>query len=351
MPSLSVDKPAFCYGLGWWTDKPMNTLNSRISSIKAYLPPLIVPNATIEKQFGMALGSIEELTGLRARRHATPDEHPTDMGMKAVELVLTETGLNPRELDLIISANASKDQSVPTDAMNYAHKLGLEQVQTCHLEVVCLSFIQALEMADLYIRAGKKKAVLVVSAEKCSKVLDPHNPETWIVLGDGAAAALLQPTKDPSRIETTRIFTLPAGKNIHSSFIKGGGTRYHPFDPDYVPEWGYFKIDGSLQYKLSLRQIPRLMDLLLSQTGLSLTDIDYVIPHQIIPRFISTIAAEIGFSLEKIHINPDLGNQAAASIPVALAQAVETGRVRRGSRVLLIGGAAGFTVGGAILVY
>jgi 3-oxoacyl-[acyl-carrier-protein] synthase-3 len=329
----------------------MTILNSKISSIKAYLPPVIVSNASIETQFGLAPGSIEELTGLRARRHALPDEHPTDMGMKAIELVLAETGFNPQELDLVISANASKDQSVPTDAMNYAHKLGLEQVQTCHLEVVCLSFIQALEMADLYIRAGKKKAVLVVSAEKCSKVLDPNNPETWIVLGDGAAAALLQPTEGQSRIEATRIYTLPAGKNIHSSFIKGGGTRYHPFDPEYLPEWGYFKIDGSLQYKLSLRQIPRLANLLLSQAGLTLSDIDYVIPHQIIPRFITTIASDIGFSLEKIHINPDLGNQAAASIPVALAQAVEAEKVRRGSRVLLIGGAAGFTVGGAILQY
>lgn len=329
----------------------METTHSRISAISSYVPTSIVTNDVYEKRFSMPNGIIFAKTGLMARRYSAPNEHPTDMGIKVARMTLDEAGVRPQDVDMIISASASKDQPIPTDAMTYASKLGIPEVQTCHMEVVCLSFVQALEVADLYIRSGKHQAILIITAEKCSKTLDPNSPEATIVLGDGAAAALITPSTGDSRIVASRLITAASERNLKCAYIKGGGTRYHPFDPDYVPEWAYFYVDGGLQLKLALRYFPPLIKELLRQANCTTEDIDYVVPHQVIPRMIQSIVTSMGFSLDKVYINGEYGNQAAASIPIGLADMVKSGKIRRGDRILLIGGAAGFSVGGAILIF
>ena len=327
----------------------MENAHTRIASIKAYIPSRIVSNSEFETRFGTTAGSIDRKTGLRERRYSDPKEHPTDMGMHAIEMVLAETGCSSQEIDLIITAAASKDQPIPTDAMHYANRLGIRQVQTCHVESVCLSFIQALEIADLYIRSGRKRRILIISSEKCSKMLDPDDLDASVVLADGAAAALVEPNDGSSRIEASRIHTLASDENLEVATIKGGGTRYHPADPDFDPKWSYFYIDGVLQFRLSLRHFPALVQSLLADAGITKDELDYVIPHQIVPVVITGVARFLGFDINKVHIDNTLGNQAAASIPIAFARAIESGRVRRGNRVMLIGAAAGFSLGGVVL--
>jgi 3-oxoacyl-[acyl-carrier-protein] synthase-3 len=182
-------------------------------------------------------------------------------------------------------------------------------------------------------------------------MVDPNDPNACIVLGDGAAAAIIEPSKNGSCIEASQIFTIASGRNIDVAHIKGGGTKFHPFDSEFIPEWAYFYIDGGLQLKLSLRYFPILVEDLFRKTGLSYEDVNYIIPHQVIPRLIRSVTESMGFNLKKVYINDEYGNQASASIPIGFAELVNAGKIKRGDRILLIGGAAGFSVGGILMIY
>lgn len=329
----------------------MNSLQSKIAAINAYVPSESIPNALFEEKFNLPVGSIFAKTGLSARRYSSQNEHPIDMGIKAALLTLDEAKVVPQEIDMIISASACKNQPVPTDAMSYAGALGIPAVQTCHMEVVCLSFVQALEIADLYIKSGKHQKILIISSEKCSKYLDPNDPSATIVLADGAAAALVMPNNGESCIEASCMFTIASDNNLNCAYIKGGGTKYYPLDDNFNSEWAYFYIDGGMQIKLAIKHFPVLLKELFKQANCSFCDIDYVIPHQVIPSMIRRIVQHLGFPLEKVYINDFYGNQAAASIPIGFAELIKQNKIKRGDRILLIGGAAGFSVGGTIIRY
>lgn len=326
-------------------------VHSKIAAIKAYIPPKIVANRIFEERFRFPSGYIERKTGLRARRHAEKGEHPTKMGLAAAKLTFGDAQMMPEAVDMIISASTSRDQSIPTDAMVYAHLLGVENVQCLHIEAVCLSFINALELADLYIRSDRCKCILIISSEQTSRVIDYEDPSSSILLGDGAAAALIMSDDGNSRIEATHIKTEALGENINVAYMKGGGLKHHPYDSDFTPDMAGFHVNGGLELTLAIRHFPQFLNTLFERAQCSFDEIDHVIPHQVVPRMIQKILKNLGFSKQKIHINDSYGNQAAASIPIGLAELVDIGRVKRGDRVLLIGGAAGFSLGGAILVY
>ena len=325
--------------------------NLKIASIKAYVPPKNVANRQFEKRYQLPQGYIQKKTGLRTRRHAEKDEYPTKMGLKAAELVFSEASINPQNVDLIISAATSRDQSIPTDAMVYAHLLGIEDVQCLHVEAVCLSFINALEIADLYIQSGRRKCILIVSSEQTSRVIDYDDPSSSILLGDGAAAALIVPDDGESRLEAACIKTEALGDNINVAYMKGGGLKHMPHDPEFTRDMVGFHVNGGLELALAIRYFPKFLTALFERARCSIDDIDHIVPHQVVPRMIQKILKNLGFSKHKVHVNDSYGNQAAASIPIGFAELVDSRQVRRGERILLIGGAAGFSLGGAILLF
>ena len=325
--------------------------SSQIAAIKGYVPPTAVPNQFFEDRFGLPSGSIEAKTGLRARRRADVCEYPTEMGGKAVQMVFQEAGIAPQDVDMIIAAACSRDQAIPTDAMIYANRFGISDVQCVYVDVGCQSFVQALEIADLYIRLGKRRSILIITAEQTSRVIDYDSLSSSIVLGDGAAAALVIPSSGASRIEASYIKTEALDRDIEVATLKGGGLRYLPDDPAYTADVNFFHMDGALALKLALRYLPPVVDVLFQQANCTWEDIDHIIPHQVMPRMILTVLQHLGWDATNVYINPDYGNQAAATIPIGLAEVVSNGTVRRGDRVLLIGGATGFTAGGMILVY
>jgi len=325
--------------------------SSQIAAIRAYVPSRIVSNEFFEDRFGLPYGSIEAKTGLKARRRARACEYPTEMGIRAAHLAFEESGIGPKDVDMIIAAACSRDQAIPTDAMIYANRLEIPNVQCLQVDVGCQSFVSALEIADLYIRSGTRRTILIVTSEQTSRVVDDSTPSASIVLGDGAAAALVVPSEGSSRIEASYVKTEALGRDIGVATLKGGGLRYLPDDTDFTPDMRFFHMDGALALKLALRHLPSVVSILMERAGCTENDIDYVIPHQVIPRMVMTVLDRFGVDAAKVHINPDYGNQAAATIPIGLAESIANGVVKRGDRVLLIGGATGFTAGGMLLIY
>lgn len=315
------------------------------------MPERIVENSVFEDKLGLSPGEIAQRTGLLARRHADPGTAPTDLGLTAAEKAISESGLAPGDIDMIISAATSRDQSIPTDAMIYAHRLGLPGIQCLHLEVVCLSFLNALEVADMYIRNHRRRNVLIISSEVTSRVIDYDDPASSFLLADGAAAAVITESADDSRIVASHFRTEALGKNIGVASQAGGGLRNLPSDPNWDPKMATFHVNGPLELKLAIKHIPTFIKELLSIAGMSLEDVDHVIPHQVVPKMISSILSHLGLSADKLHINTEYGNMAAASIPVILSEAVESGKIKRGDTVVLFGGAAGFSLGGVVLVF
>jgi 3-oxoacyl-[acyl-carrier-protein] synthase III len=324
---------------------------SQIAAVGAYVPPTVLGNDEFERRFELAPGTIEAKTGLRGRRRSSETDHPTSMGLRAIERTLAAADIAANDVDMIISASSSKDQGIPTDAMIYANRLGIPGVQCLHMEAVCQSFLNALEVADLYISAGRHNVVLIVSAEQTSRVVDPDDYTTSILLGDGAAAALVTETGGPSRIEASYIVTEALGRNIDVATLRGGGLRYMFDDPEFTREMRFFRVDGPMELRLAARLLPGVLEQLLGSAGCSLDDIDWIVPHQVLPTMVKRLLARSGVPEDKVYINADYGNQAAASIPIGLAELTASGRLERGQRVLLIGGAAGFTIGGVIVTY
>ena len=324
---------------------------TKIASLASYLPERIVPNAYFEDLYKIKRGTIVKKTGLQSRRHGEADEHPTSMGVIAARRAFASAGIEADCIDLIISAGTSRDQSIPTDAMIYAHELGVPDVQCTHIEAVCLSFLNALEIASFYIDSGKKEAVLVISSEKTSKAINYDDPSSSILLGDGAAAAVLIPGDGESRILASSFKTEALGKNIDVAHLMAGGLKNHPFDDHFKDEMTKFWVDGPLELKLALKHIPGFLKSLLVQAACGIEAFDHIIPHQVVPKMIRSILGRIGLPPDQLRIQTGYGNMAAASIPVVMAGLIESGRIMRGQRILLFGGAAGFTLGGIALVY
>jgi 3-oxoacyl-[acyl-carrier-protein] synthase-3 len=319
---------------------------ARISRIASWVPTHAVSNEVFETRFGYPRGSIARRTGLESRRTIDERMSPTEMGVHAVRR-LFDDGLDPESVDMIISAGTSRDQSIPPDAMVYAHKLGLPSVQCLHLESVCLSFLAALEVADLYIRSGKRTRVLVISSEITSLVADQSDPSSAFLLGDGAAAAVVETATGPEGIEAIRLRTEAVGEAIAVATIEAGGLKTMPGDPGFDPAATRFHVDGPMELKLAREHLPGIVEETLGPVDLA--DVDHVIPHQVVPKMIRAVLTKFSVDPAKIHVRTDYGNQAAAGIPVVLSELLHDGTIRSGHRVLLVGGAAGFSVGAALL--
>lgn len=326
-------------------------IETRIASIRSYVPENEVPNEAFERRYGLPLGHILETTGLVARRHGTREDYPTAMGLRAAANALEAAGLRASDLDMIISAGTSRDQSIPPDAMVYANRLGTQAVQCLHIETVCLSFISALEVSDAYIRTGHKRAILVISSEQTSRTIDYNDESSSFLLGDGAAAAILVPSEGESRIELTSVRTFADGPNIDVASLRAGGLKLMPGDPEFRETDAKFHVNGPLELKLALKHMPAFLREFLKEASRTIDDYAHIIPHQVIPKMVERILAKIGTTPETLRLMPALGNMAAASMPVVLARLAEDGQLSRGQRILLIGGAAGFSLGAASIVY
>ena len=324
----------------------MNKRYSRITGTGSYLPPRRVTNQDLANdlaQRGIETSDawIVERTGIRARHFAEPHVTSSDLALEASRSALEAAGCQARDLDLIIFATSTPDMVFPSAACILQNKLGANGCPAFDVQAVCSGFVYALTVADAMIRAGTARRALVVGAEVFSRILDFNDRTTCVLFGDGAGAVVLEASDEPGILASD----LHAdGKYVDilcvPGTVSGGKVVGDPL----------LKMDGQAVFKLAVGVLEKAARAALDKAGLRDSDIDWLIPHQANIRIMQSTAKKLKLPQEKLVVTVDQhGNTSAASIPLALDQAVRSGQVRPGQHVMLEGVGGGFTWGAVLL--
>lgn len=327
----------------------------KIMGTGTYLPGAPVTDLDMDARLGTAPGWTRRMTDVAARHFAGPGDTASSMGAKAAWQALEAANLTFADLDCLVGASGTKEQALPCTAVFIQREMGMEQsgVPCFDIDSTCLSFLAALDAVSCMIAAGRYRYALIVSSEIASVGLDWTHKESAGLFGDGAAAVVVGPAEDgePSGILGASMRTYGAGA-LYSE-IRAGGTKRHPRGPlPAGPEDYLFRMDGPAIFRMASRLLPAFTQELLESTGSAMGDFQAVIPHQGSAMAVRLMRKKLGISeSQMVYITPDHGNTIAASIPMGLHEAIRTGKLRRGDRALLIGTAAGLTLGGLVLDY
>ena len=333
-------------------DSRAASLPVRIAGIGTFLPPTIVTNAQLEQQLGLNDGWIFERTGVQERRRCA-GESSSFMAAAAARDALAMAGISAADLTAIIGASSTPQQAIPCTAVFVQRELHApEGVAACFdVNATCLSFLAAFDVAARLVASGAHRHVLVFSSESAGQSLNPSEPESAVLFGDAAAAIVVSHAGDTgSALHATLLQTWHTGAEL--SQISGGGTLHHPNDPQTTSAHNLFAMRGPQLFRKAAPLLKPFMDALCDTIGWSRADIAAVVPHQASRHGIELGWKLLGFREEQIVTNlASRGNCIAASIPLALAESIASGRVQRGDRVVLFGLAAGLSLGGATMTY
>ncbi len=323
-------------------------LKARITGTGLYVPKKVLTNFDIEKMVDTSDEWIRERTGIRERRIAAKEEAASDLALMASNEALKSAGLKARKLDLIIVATISSDMLLPSTACILQHRIGAKKAAAFDVNAACSGFIYALSTADAYIRAGIYERVLVVGSEVLSRITDWTDRSTCVLLGDGAGAVVLEATDGDSGILSVKLNA--DGSMWDLLHIPAGGSRRPATEKTVKEGLHHIKMRGNETFKVAVRTLEKLVLSTLKEHKLSPEDISLLIPHQANLRIISATAKRLGLGLEKVMINLDrYGNTSAASIPIALDEAVRSGRVREGDYIILEAFGGGLTWASALI--
>jgi 3-oxoacyl-[acyl-carrier-protein] synthase III len=325
----------------------------RIAGLGSYLPERVVTNAELEATFGLQPGWIAKRTGVLERRYAT-DETTVSQAVAASKIALERSGIKLEQIDAIIGANLAQ-QTIPCTAALVQRALDAPDGSSAcwDINATCLSFMMALHSAALMIASGQYQNILIFSSEIASPSLNPLEPESASLFGDAAAAIVL--TASTASIDNTGSSLIGAkfqtfSSGSHLTQLLGGGTLHRPQNTFKHPELNLFHMDGPAIFKHAARTFPPFLEEFLDSIGWSIPSINALVPHQASGHGVLGISNRMGFTPAQVIYNlPTRGNCVAASTPLALTEAVESGRIQRGDRVLLAGTAAGLTLGAIAL--
>ncbi|MCW5851023.1 MAG: ketoacyl-ACP synthase III [Anaerolineae bacterium] len=325
----------------------------KIAGLGYCLPDHVVQNAALERELGLAEGWIERVTGIRERRRAT-QETSAEMAAEAGRMALTHAGLDVGDLDAIVGASTGPQQLIPCTAAFVQRALGAPDGGSACFDVdaTCLSFLVGLQVVSHLVAAGVYGTVLLYSSEMSRWSLNPQEPESAVLIGDAAAATVITrtPPGEASAVWRSQVATHSSGADL-TAFI-GGGTRHHPNDPTTTPAMNLFHMDGPAVFKQATRLAGPFLDSFFDRLGWQRDEVDWVVPHQASGMALKQLTARLGFRPDQLVVNlPTRGNCIAASLPLALAEAVHGGQVQRGQRVLLVGTGAGLSIGALALTY
>ncbi len=321
---------------------------STIVGLGRYVPARVLANAELAQTIETTDEWIRSHTGIRERRIAAPDEASSDLAYGAAREALQAAGIRPADLDLIVVGTTTPDMVFPSVACLLQHRLGARAIGCLDVSAACSSFMYGLSVAHGAIVSGQAQTVLVVGAETLSRITDWRDRATCVLFGDCAGAAVLRPAA-PDRGFLS--FCLGGdGSGRDHLYVKAGGSRRPASQETVAREEHYLRMDGPEVYKFAVRAIPEAAAEALRLARSSPADVDFVIPHQANLRIIESAARRLGVPLEKFYINVQrYGNTSAASVPVALYEAVQTGRVREGDLGVMVAFGAGYTWGACAL--
>jgi 3-oxoacyl-[acyl-carrier-protein] synthase-3 len=331
----------------------MKKLPVKIAGLGWYLPEQRVTNTDLENRLGIPAVWIERVSGVRERRYAT-HETSVSMGGAAARMALAQAALHVGEIDAIIGASTGAQQAIPCTAALLQRELDAPEGRSACFDVnaTCLSFLFALHAAAHLVAGQVYHNVLIVSSEIASRSLNPRERESAVLFGDAAAAAIVTRSADEegSAVWHAQFSTHSSGAELTQ--IVGGGTLHHPNDPTTTPEMNLFQMRGPAIFKMAAQLSIPFVNRFFEELDWRRNEIDAVVPHQASRHALELLSARLGFQREQVIWNLALrGNCIAASIPLALAEAVHEQRIRRGQRVLLVGTGAGLTLGALALTY
>ncbi len=317
---------------------------AKITGWGKYAPAKVLTNFDLEKMVETSNEWILERTGIRERRIAAPEETVATMSVEASRQALNRAGLSPKDLDLIILATSSPDYHLPAAASLVQDMLGASYVPAFDLRAGCTGFLYALAVATQFIATGTYRNILVIGAEIISKFIDWNDRNTCVLFGDAAGAVVLQPSDYPTGVLS---FLLGSdGSQADALIAYGGGSKY-PFSQEVLDRrMHYIRMDGPRVFKFAVKTMVQSVREIMASSGLLPDEVSLIIPHQANIRIIQAAAKELGIPMEKFYVNLDrYGNTSAASIPVALCEAIEEGRIKDGDNIILVSFGAGLTWG------
>ncbi len=322
---------------------------SRIVGTGASVPDQVLTNADLERIVSTSDEWIVTRTGISERRIATDSQATSDLAVRAAARALEAAAVDPIDVELIVVSTVTPDTFFPSTGCILQDRLGASHAAAFDLSAACSGFIYGLSVADAYLRAGLMRNILVIGAETLSKVVDWSDRGTCVLFADGAGAALVQRTTGDSRILSTHLYA--DGSKGKQLIIPGGGSRY-PVSQKVLDE-NLVKIkmaNGNEVFKVAVRSMEDAALAALKANGAEITDIDLFVPHQANARIINAVAQRLGVPKERIVVNIDrFGNTSAASIPIALDEAVRAGRLKPGDLLLLAAFGGGLTWGSALI--
>jgi 3-oxoacyl-[acyl-carrier-protein] synthase III len=320
---------------------------SKILATGSYLPEKVLTNQDLAQFVDTSDEWIVERTGIRERRIAAENQYTSDLAYEAGKQALERAGVDPKTLDLIVVGTTTPDQIFPSTAALVQHKLGANGCGAFDVNAACTGFIYALSTADNFIRAGAAKRVLVIGAETLTRMLDWSDRSTCVLFADGAGAVVLEASEEPGILAT----------HIHAD---GGHADllYNPvgvsrrFLPGEKNAGVRVMMKGNEVFKVAVRTLGRIVDETLDRAGMQKSDVDWLVPHQANLRIINGIAKQLNLPMERVIVTIDRhGNTSSGSVPLALDEAVTSGKIKRGELVLLEAFGGGFTWGSALVRY
>lgn len=319
-----------------------------IAGVGAYVPERILTNADLEKMVSTTDEWITSRTGIKERHIAAKDEFTSDLATKAALLAMKRAGVTPEQIDLIVVATITPDMPFPSTACLVQRKIGAFRAAAFDLEAACSGFIYGLEVAQQFIMSRTYDTVLVIGAEKLSSIVDWEDRNTCVLFGDGAGAAVLQ-----NRPGAHGLLTAVMGADGRKSdllFVAAGGSRCPATIESVSSRMHYLKMEGKETFKNAVQAMVTAAQEALRRCEVDISRIKCIIPHQANRRIIDAVGHRLGAKPEQIFANlHKFGNTSAASVAIALDEAVTTGRVQAGDLILLVVFGAGLTWGAAVI--
>lgn len=322
----------------------------KITGMGYYVPERRLTNFDLEKMVDTSDEWIIRRTGIKERRIAAEGMYSSDMAVAAAEQALASAGIGAEELDLVLVATTTPDMFTPNVSCMVQNRIGASNAAAIDLNTACTGFATALVIADQFIKTGYYRKILVIGAETISRMTDYKDRNTCILFGDGAGAVVVEASASDEGILSTEIGANGApGMNLTSLAFKDDEKEIKKrISAKKQTLW----MDGSEVLKFAVRTMAKATGDVVKKSGLAFDDIDLIIPHQANIRIVEGAAKRLGVGMDKMYINLDrYGNMGAASIPVALCEAAQSGRIKKGDTVVLVGFGGGLTWGAAVIKF
>lgn len=319
---------------------------AKIIGTGSYLPEKELSNQELEKMVDTTDEWITDRTGIKKRHIAAEGQTTCDLAEQAARRAISAAGIQPDDIDLIICATTTPDRIFPSTACLLQDRLDIHGIPAFDVQAVCTGFVYALAVAEKFIRTNSAKCALVIGAETLSRIVDWSDRSTCVLFGDGAGAVILQASDQPGIMSThlhadgayKELLTVPAGVSEHPEMFREGKA--------------FMTMQGNEVFKVAVNTLGRIVDETLAANNMQQSDIDWLVPHQANIRIITATAKKLKMNMDHVVVTVhEHGNTSAASIPLALDQAVRDGRIKRGEILLLEAFGGGFTWGSALIKY